>query len=192
MITRSRGKETRYFGLRAGAGYEGKTKELDDAVVEEARFLEEQFNGDIEIRFNTDQKSGGAFLKDGIRNDSLGLGAMLEYRYPNGITSEEQYLAEKKLSEKSEWWKIEMALAALPKDRIQYDVTVASYLLKPNATFKGSTFKRRYKIKWAKYKTDDWYLEFPTLKSAEEWIQKNVDYEKVKSYVRNRLKRLRA
>ncbi|MEM3859946.1 MAG: hypothetical protein QW478_11195, partial [Candidatus Micrarchaeaceae archaeon] len=179
-ITRSKGYDTGYFGIRAGAGYEGKTKELDDAVMKEAKFLQKQFNKDIEIRFNTDQESGGAFLKDGKGNESLGLGAKLEYRFPNGI-SMDQYLANKGLSmEKSNWWEIESTLRKLPKDKIKYDVVIDSVLLKPYATTsKDATSKKALD-------ETNWYFEFSTLKDAEEWIKKNVDYEKVKRYIKIR------
>ncbi|MEM3858869.1 MAG: hypothetical protein QW478_05630 [Candidatus Micrarchaeaceae archaeon] len=184
-ITRSKGYDTGYFGLRAGAGYEGKTKELDDVVMEEAKFLQKQFNKDIEIRFNTDQESGGAFLKDGESNQSLGLGAKLEYRFPNGV-SMEQYLADKGLSlGKSNWWEIESALRKLPKDKIKYEVVADFVLLKPYATSKGASKKELLHHK------PSWHLEFSTLKSAKEWIKKNVDYGKVKRYIKMR-KRLRA
>ncbi|MFA5559241.1 MAG: hypothetical protein WDA59_07310 [Methanofastidiosum sp.] len=58
-----------------GGGYSGKTKELDDLVEQAAKLMQQIFNQDIEIRFNSDRKSGKAFLK-GIE-DSIGLGARI-------------------------------------------------------------------------------------------------------------------
>lgn len=65
----------------AGGGYEGKTKELDEAVKQEAEILGKLFNKDIEIRFNSDRLSGGAWLKNSLTgfdgNCQIGLNAGL-------------------------------------------------------------------------------------------------------------------
>jgi hypothetical protein len=59
-ITRSHG--TVAGGYNPGGGYSGATAQLDNAVMKAARLLADRF-GDIEIRFNSDRKGGGAFLK---------------------------------------------------------------------------------------------------------------------------------
>jgi hypothetical protein len=50
------------YGM-AGGGYMGLTPELDAAVSEAAKALAEAYGRDIEIRFNSDRESGGAWLK---------------------------------------------------------------------------------------------------------------------------------
>ena len=65
-IERSRGIFIGSMGLRAGGGYSGATSELDAAVQQAAEMLAVAYPGfDIEIRFNSDRRSGGAWLKVG-------------------------------------------------------------------------------------------------------------------------------
>jgi hypothetical protein len=61
QITRSRGIPAGYGGYVVGGGYRGATKELDDSVQDAASALAKRF-GSVEIRFNTDRRSGGAWL----------------------------------------------------------------------------------------------------------------------------------
>lgn len=63
------------YGM-AGGGWSGVTAELDDVVLQAAEALAAAYGRDIEIRFNSDRHSGGAFLRtpDG-RNDEVGIGA---------------------------------------------------------------------------------------------------------------------
>jgi hypothetical protein len=77
-ITRSTGLPIEGTGLVAGGGYRGLTEELDAAVREAARELARAYGGDIEIRYNSDRESGGAWLvtPDG-RNDRVGICASL-------------------------------------------------------------------------------------------------------------------
>ena len=63
-ITRSVGLPTGYLGLVAGSGYERKTKELDDKVAAAAEALAKVFKRPVEIRFNSDRMSGGAWVRD--------------------------------------------------------------------------------------------------------------------------------
>lgn len=66
-----------------GGGYEGLTKELDDAVMAAGERLSAIYRGfPVTVRFNSDRRSGGAYLRtsevDGItRNSELGIGASL-------------------------------------------------------------------------------------------------------------------
>lgn len=62
-ITRSTGIATGFPGLRAGAGYEGATQELDSIVADAAKILGEAYNMPVQIRFNTNRRSGGAWLE---------------------------------------------------------------------------------------------------------------------------------
>lgn len=60
----------------AGGGYRGVTAGLDAVVAEAAELLAGEYGQDIEIRFNSDRESGGAWLvtPDG-RNDRVGISA---------------------------------------------------------------------------------------------------------------------
>jgi hypothetical protein len=62
----------------AGGGYAGVTAELDQVVVQAAGALAAAYRADVEIRFNSDRESGGAWLRttDG-KNAELGICAGL-------------------------------------------------------------------------------------------------------------------
>lgn len=66
-----------YCGL-VGSGYRGITADLDAAVVAAAEALVAAYGLPVEIRFNTDRESGGAFLQtsDG-RSNQVGIAASL-------------------------------------------------------------------------------------------------------------------
>lgn len=80
-ITRSEGYELTVGAAPvavAGGGYSGCTAELDAVVAEAAQALAAAYGQDVEIRFNSDRESGGAFLKtaDG-RSNQVGIAASL-------------------------------------------------------------------------------------------------------------------
>lgn len=52
-----------WAGPRPGGGMRGATKELDDAVAHAAKRLAAHYGRDVQIRFNSDRQSGGAFVK---------------------------------------------------------------------------------------------------------------------------------
>lgn len=89
MIERSAGISTG-LGYFVGNGYNGKTKELDDTVLEISKLLEEHFKKNVEIRFNSNRESGGAFLKDNEFSSKIGIGAGLESSKFHSLTKEEQ------------------------------------------------------------------------------------------------------
>jgi hypothetical protein len=65
-----------WAGALPGGGYDGKTKRLDRAVKRFAEWLAAQFELPVQIRFNSDRLSGGAFVViDG--QAELGLNARL-------------------------------------------------------------------------------------------------------------------
>lgn len=66
------------LGVVAGGGYRGKREDQDEAVQELAKRLNDEFDYDITIRFNTNQLSGGAWLKDNDRSSQVGLGVNLK------------------------------------------------------------------------------------------------------------------
>lgn len=76
LITRCAGISTG-MGFLVGDGYSGKSKELDDIVKKEAEILQELYHKDVEIRFNHDRESGGAWVVDGKLNCSIGLCAAM-------------------------------------------------------------------------------------------------------------------
>jgi len=92
-ITRSTGLYTGYGAYFCGNGYEGTTKELDDTVKREAELLTTTFKRDIEIRFNSDRESGGAWLKNSLEgfagNCQVGLGAGIRAIKPEGMSRED-------------------------------------------------------------------------------------------------------
>lgn len=93
MITRCSGINTG-LGHLVGCGYSGITKDLDDIVLKAAELLKEKFNKDIEIRFNSDRYSGGAWVKDDKQNCSVGLGARLSnIKYLTMAEEEKERLA---------------------------------------------------------------------------------------------------
>lgn len=60
QITRSRGVHV--AGFNPGGGYQGATPELDSIVASAAEALRARYSRDVEIRFNSDRQSGGAFM----------------------------------------------------------------------------------------------------------------------------------
>ena len=82
-ITRSTGIEVAFWGPRPGGGYSGITPELDAEVVKAATLLHERAGKDIEIRFNSDRMSGGAYLQGAEGVNSLGVSAGLYREEPS-------------------------------------------------------------------------------------------------------------
>lgn len=80
-------KITRYSGMNLGngflieVGYIGITQELDQLVYRAAELLCNLFDMEVTIRFNSNQRSGGAYLVDGRKgidgNCSIGINATL-------------------------------------------------------------------------------------------------------------------
>ena len=67
IITRSTG--IFFMGYNPGGGYSGATENLDALVVQAAEMLAAEYGMDIEIRFNSDRMSGGAWLKTPAKPD---------------------------------------------------------------------------------------------------------------------------
>jgi len=69
----------------AGGGYRGTTADLDATVARAAELLRDAYGMDVTIRFNSDRKSGGAFLvtseTDGFGyNAEIGICASIAFR----------------------------------------------------------------------------------------------------------------
>ena len=75
-ITRSPGTIVTAGGIPyiVGGGYQGATPELDKMVELAAHALEAHTSLPVEIRFNSDRESGGAFVKM-KRGGEIGIGA---------------------------------------------------------------------------------------------------------------------
>ena len=86
--TRSYGTPVTVGGVHylVGNGGHGKTEELDKLVEQAAAWLANEFGRDIEIRFNSNRESGGAWLENSLEgfagNCQVGLGAGL---WSNGV-----------------------------------------------------------------------------------------------------------
>jgi hypothetical protein len=81
-VTRSAGLPTGIGGYLCGSGYKGITDELDATVAQAADVLANAYGIDVVIRFNSDRRSGGAWLKtdepDGVwLNAEVGICASL-------------------------------------------------------------------------------------------------------------------
>ena len=96
QITRSPGIPTGYMGLVAGGGMTGATEELDAAVQAAAEALAAHYGRDVMIRFNSDRKSGGAWIithpiDDFMGNAEIGIRAGF---YPDSAAIETLYAAD--------------------------------------------------------------------------------------------------
>ena len=121
-ITRSAGMPTG-LGYLVGNGYEGKTKELDDKVYEIAEQLKAIFGKDIEIRYNSDRESGGAFVKDDEYSFKIGIGASLVSSEFRAMSREEKLNFPMKNYHK------------LPKDMITYHIVLDKSIAKPGIVY---------------------------------------------------------
>jgi len=78
-----------------GGGYSGETPELDATVQQAAEALADAFGRSVEIRFNSDRRSGGAWLRDNFpglqANTRVGINAGLRHIRPKGLTDAEWY-----------------------------------------------------------------------------------------------------
>lgn len=152
MITRSPGTSTG-LGYLVGSGFEGKTKELDNAVLKNAKLLHKTFGKDIEIRFNTNRESGGAFIKDNEYSCKIGIGASLSSSRYHSLTDAEKMELSFEESMK------------LPKDIILYHAVLDDSLLNRHG------------------KREDIYRYFKTLKGAFKWLHRNRNEDAVNEYL---------
>jgi len=98
METTTRSTGTAVYGYIVGGGYQGQTEELDNIVQSMAEVLQSVYHKDIEIRFNSDGYSGGAWLKNSIPgfggNCQVGLSAGLTAIKPDNMEQEDFFKLE--------------------------------------------------------------------------------------------------
>lgn len=79
------------YGM-AGGGYSGATDKLDATVARAAEVLRNTYGMDIEIRFNSDRESGGAWLKTpGTTDVKIGASVVTESRVVRFARAVERY-----------------------------------------------------------------------------------------------------
>jgi hypothetical protein len=91
-IERSAGLWTGHGAYFCGDGGRGATDELDALVARGAEMLGALFGRDVEIRFNSDRRSGGGWLKNSLKGFAgscqVGLnGALVKTGWPELIES---------------------------------------------------------------------------------------------------------
>ena len=151
MIERCAGISTG-TGYLVGGGYYGTTNELDDIVKKEAEILQDLYGLDVQIRFNSDRESGGAWVIDGKSNCSIGLSAFMRNSKLFNATSEEKA----KLS-----YEDYMELAE-DKDIIVFETSVDYYNTYNTLSEDDIYYKRAI------------YKDFLDLESAVEYLKQNV------------------
>ena len=142
------------LGYVVGGGYSGKTDELDAAVQKEAEILQELYGRDIVIRFNSNRESGGAFVKDGAEDSSIGLCACIFN------AKMRKMLRENALDFFNLPWKERVQLENNP-DTMEYSVNVD--LTMTDNTCSTGKFVGNY-----------CYNDFTTLDEAVEYLKQNV------------------
>jgi len=170
-ITRSTGIPITIAGTTygyAGGGYSGATKELDDTVVRESEFMAKEFKKPVEIRFNSDKQSGGAWIRNQSGSSQVGLSAGLYPTFPKGMDWD-SYITSKGLQQTSIQRQID-EIDELPK-HVGYNTVVDKDALKAEALnrFNGPDNESSKHI----------FLNHPSLKAAADWIAKYVDRSKI-------------
>jgi hypothetical protein len=162
-ITRSTGINPGFphMGPLPGGGYRGLTEELDAAVTQAAELLRAEYGRDVEIRYNSDRQSGGAFVVDDLppgwdHKCVVGICAALysTTRRPEGMTAGEELRAHPDNGEYHRW------LDSLPKDLV-ISTNVRAFALRDPSIATGS--RGTYA-----------YIDHPTLDAALAWLRENV------------------
>ncbi len=156
-ITRSAGQLVKVAGIGAivGGGYSGSTKELDDVVQKAAEVLRKEFKMPVQIRFNSDRNSGGAWLKDDVEGfwayGRIGIIAGLYPKRPKGMATDE-------------WIKMPFSeVRALPKELVIETNVKAGSLKNPAMANQGSA-DSRYNI-----------TEHKSVGAAIAWLRRHAD-----------------
>ena len=174
-----------YYGS-CGNGYEGKTKKLDATVVKEAKILLELFKRDVEIRFNSDRESGGAWIKNNCGSSQVGLNAGIRSVFPNNMGYFE-FLKSKGIDDTypRSWEtkrKIEALITKLPKT-ISIETGVEIDVLK-DGKLKDYPENDNSEGYWRH--EDSLFMNHKTIQEAVEWLKNNIDPQKIKTVAQKR------
>lgn len=171
-ITRSAGTPTGYGSYIVGGGYSGATKELDDTVQGQARLLAETFGRDVEIRFNSNRQSGGAWLKDDLPgfagNTQVGFNAELLPKPPKGKTRHQWY---KELSDRHGWGREMDGIVGNSPREVVIFTNIKSNVAKDPRILNSGPADSRYA-----------YTEHKSLKEGIGFIKKHVDIQALNPY----------
>lgn len=164
-----------------GNGYEGKTKELDNVVMKEAMILADLFGKDIEIRFNSDRESGGAWIKNNDGSSQVGLSAGLRTVFPNNMGYFE-FLKANGIDDflPQDWEtrkKKEELLEKLPK-RIGIETYIEIDVLKDG---KLEQYPENEDAKDYWRFEDSISMNHDSLEKAVQWLEENVNPQKIKT-----------
>lgn len=154
---------------RAGGGYEGKTPELDAVVAKAAKMLSGAFKRDVEIRFNSDRESGGAWFKNSLEgfkgNCQIGLCAGIYKVCPPDWTRDE--MVDAALDHSWPWSERKLRYECLPTEiRVSTNVKEDALLDKSLAT--SGTPESHY-----------CWLDHESLEGAIRWLKNNVDFSAI-------------
>lgn len=164
MIQRSSGIVVNAGGIPwiIGGGYNGITQELDAVVEEAAKLLLATFNSDIEIRFNSNRRSGGAWLKNGIEgiwgNATIGITAGIIHIQPEDMND-------------NEWFSSPFSFRESQPEKIMICIYVKRRALKDKNLAPYDNFHKDDSPENEPYV----YLELPDVKAAIEWIRNNTN-----------------
>lgn len=184
-ISRSAGIPVRVNGIPVGlvgSGYRGKTEELDLVVQKAAELLANFFQRDIEIRFNSDQESGGAFIKDKKKgmdgSCQVGLCAGLRPEYPNHM-SYRQWCESQGLEMFSE--EAHTMERRLPEE-IYHDTVTAIHVLKDGVANQYPEDECESKNQEDRYWRYDGhiYIFHESQEAAFNWLRENVVRDQIR------------
>ena len=179
-ITRSSGLPAGVGPWVVGGGYSGATDELDKTVQKGAEMLRKAYGRDVEIRFNSDRRSGGAWLKDDKQgfagNDQVGLSAMINAIPPKGMTRHQWHdaILKKYDDDPDKWKKFDKDLDAAPKGVIVQ--TYVAEVARDPKIYNSGNLGHRYSS-----------IEHDSLDDGLDFLLKNVDPKKVNVYKGKRL-----
>ena len=146
-----------YYGL-PGGGIRGLTDELDALVMEAAERLRTQVGADIQVRYNSDRKSGGAYLMPESKYGTIGVNAGLypPSREDLGMTID-QWLDRVMTPEGKAWAK------SLPLHLEIHTYVHVGVLRDPSLADQGSSIGQPYS-----------YRKHDSLDAAFAWFRENV------------------
>ena len=152
-----------------GCGYSGATPELDGVVQDAANKLTATFRRDVQIRFNSDRLSGGAFLSDGLTGLSaftaVHINAGLVPIRPPGMSQED-------------WWKADFSFMQAQPKALRLSVHVRrSWLKDPSLAHPSLYHKAGDDDGPGDFWEPDFEGEMSCVDEAIAWLQSNLRQE---------------